>query len=599
MIKRIGKLQELTSLNQLNEIFVCKISLKEVPDSALGEVVRFLNAQAGLLGLLDENKEMLIVNSIYNINKERLEFIKQKWIGIPLAICPIKVVLEKKDITVIKLKEIENDFREWSQINDGLESRMIVCVPLWSKANINGVIIFYFSEERELSEEEKKMFLKVGDRMMAVIEKANLFRQMERRIEQFSALYKISHSISGKLDIEEILANSLPFLSSMFEAEKAWVMLCEDEKLIASNPCIGLEAAEKAFLRQLNKEKIEISQAILASGQVLIFNNPFHINSFSIALGIGVDNILLIPLKMQSHPIGIIYVANSKKGKFTLTDSQLATSVGIQLAGALESVRLHRRLAEENMKLGIANRLKSQFLANMSHELRTPMNSIIGYTHCLLNGMDGEINQEQRQDLERVLNSAENLLQLINDILDISKIEAGKMEIRLEHFNLLKCINNTLVILEDLAINKGLQIFKELPQVLPTVLGDPSRVRQILINLLSNAIKFTDEGCIILRVNNNDIFVEIEIEDTGVGIAEHDLPYIFDEFRQVDGSSTRKHGGTGLGLAITKKLVELQCGRVWVESELGKGSKFTFTLPTELSGLEKEANKTKEEINFQ
>ncbi len=239
---------------------------------------------------------------------------------------------------------------------------------------------------------------------------------------------------------------------------------------------------------------------------------------------------------------------------------------------AVELARLNKELVE-------ANRLKNQFLATMSHELRTPLNSIIGYGQVLLRGIDGELNGEQSEDVRRIMQSGHNLLAIINDILDLSKIDAGRLDIRLAPVDVKKALVSAVQSVEPMARKKGLRVDVRIDELLPLVWADEDRLRQVLMNLLSNAVKFTREGGI--RVEARDIGqaqVQVSVIDSGVGIAAADYKTIFDEFYQVDSSRTREFGGTGLGLAITKRLVELMGGLIWVESEVGRGSRFTFIL---------------------
>lgn len=228
-----------------------------------------------------------------------------------------------------------------------------------------------------------------------------------------------------------------------------------------------------------------------------------------------------------------------------------------------------------------ADRLKSAFLASMSHELRTPLNSIIGFTGMVLQGLAGPLNEEQKKQLGMVRGSARHLLDLINDILDISKIESGQLTIMSEFFDLIKSIEKTVQIVSPLAEKKNLHLYCEIGDDVSEMHGDQRRVEQIIINLLSNAVKFTDHGEIKLDCHANDHSIILSVTDTGIGIKQENLGIIFDAFRQVDGGIARVQEGTGLGLNISKKLVEMMGGAIQVESELGKGSKFTVTLPQE------------------
>jgi signal transduction histidine kinase len=258
------------------------------------------------------------------------------------------------------------------------------------------------------------------------------------------------------------------------------------------------------------------------------------------------------------------------------------------------------QLAEElrvaNVQLTEVNRLKSHFLANMSHELRTPLNSIIGYTDMLSEGVYGELNEKQTDRLDRVRRNGQHLLQLINDILDLSKIEAGRMELDIEPVSLHDIINQCMGTFEPLALKKNLELVREVPDDLPMIMADRGRATQVLMNLISNAVKFTADGKVIIRVQpfmtsqlasipvqirdgGSGPWMLVKVEDTGIGISPEDQMIIFDEFRQADGSPSRKYEGTGLGLAITRKLVELMHGYIWLTSAPGQGSTFHILLP--------------------
>ena len=245
-------------------------------------------------------------------------------------------------------------------------------------------------------------------------------------------------------------------------------------------------------------------------------------------------------------------------------------------------------LEQANIELKKLDELRSAFLANMSHELRTPLNSIIGYTDLLIDGVDGKINEEQGKSLTKVQNNAKNLLKLINHILDMSRIESGKMEINLGKVDLQDIIERVVSSLRPLIDKKGLTVKIKFGEDLPAVYADPDMVRQIISNLLDNAVKFTSEGYIILSAgtsatdigkNHSPEFIEVSIFDTGTGIKEEDSVELFNMFRPLDLSATRPHGGVGLGLSICKRLVEMQHGNIWVESKFGEGSRFYFTLP--------------------
>ena len=239
-----------------------------------------------------------------------------------------------------------------------------------------------------------------------------------------------------------------------------------------------------------------------------------------------------------------------------------------------------RELQTTNRKLATANRLKSEFLATMSHELRTPLNSIIGFSELLEDRSYGSMNERQAKYVNNIVVSSKHLLQLINDVLDLAKVESGTIEIHPEPLALPGAVEIVMSVVEPLAAKKNISVNIETDETVASITADPARFKQILYNLLSNAIKFTPSGgTVSIGVKRRDGTTEISVTDTGIGISTRDQKRIFSEFLQVEGSYARKYEGTGLGLALTKKLVELHGGRIWVESSLGAGSKFTFSLP--------------------
>jgi signal transduction histidine kinase len=262
---------------------------------------------------------------------------------------------------------------------------------------------------------------------------------------------------------------------------------------------------------------------------------------------------------------------------------QLEHSFG-SMAGALwtRDVRnetLVRELRSTNVKLEEANRLKSEFIANVSHELRTPMNAIIGYSDFLLEGLNGPLTESQAADLGRVRTAAHNLLGIINGLLDLAKIEAGQMEVQPEHFDMATVAASVIELLDELAHSKHLTLRSSIDSTLPQAWADPHQIRQVLVNLTGNAIKFTTNGEIVISAAVVNGAVEVVVTDTGEGIPTEAQAFIFDEFRQADGSSRRRHGGTGLGLAIARRFVWMNGGKIWVESVSGRGSRFHFTVP--------------------
>ncbi len=293
---------------------------------------------------------------------------------------------------------------------------------------------------------------------------------------------------------------------------------------------------------------------------------------------------LVIPLQVQDEIIGVIELEGREDGSLWQDDDRaLANAIAHELAITLQDARSYQLTQQALEEMREADRLKSQFLANMSHELRTPLNSIIGFSRVILKGIDGPITETQEQDLNAIYNAGQHLLGLINNILDISKIEAGKMELAFTDVDLSEIIRGVMATAVGLVKDKPIELITDIPVELPLVQADNIRIRQVLLNLVSNAAKFTETGHIgvsartIQRGDRNEVV--IAVFDTGPGIDQDDQERIFEPFSQVDASPTRKTGGTGLGLSISKHLVELHGGVIWVESIPDEGSTFAFTLP--------------------
>ncbi|NJC95994.1 MAG: response regulator [Anaerolineae bacterium] len=291
-----------------------------------------------------------------------------------------------------------------------------------------------------------------------------------------------------------------------------------------------------------------------------------------------------IPLKVGGRILGVLDIQSTLKQAFTADDLSVLQSVADQVAVAINNATLYDESQELIKNLKEVDQLKSQFLANMSHELRTPLNSIIGFSRVILKGIDGPVTDMQQQDLTAIYNSGQHLLGLINDILDLARIEAGKMELNFEEVHLAEMITSVFSTAKGLVKEKPIQLIQRVPADIPTVRGDTMRVRQVLLNLISNASKFTDEGSITVeaQVQTNPggkLEALINVIDTGSGISPEGQEKLFKAFSQVDGSATRKSGGSGLGLSICANLVQLHGGRIGVTSEEGKGSTFWFTLP--------------------
>jgi len=343
----------------------------------------------------------------------------------------------------------------------------------------------------------------------------------------------------------------------------------------------GVEAVRRKFPMRPGRHSI-VGRTV-SEGAVVYVPDVLADSEYSLketAEVAGFRSSLGVPMLHEGQIVGAITVNRPEVGNFSAKQIDLLKTFASQAVIAIQNVRLFNEIQDKSRELELANRHKSEFLANMSHELRTPLNAIIGFSEVLLEKMFGEINEKQEEYLKDIHSSGQHLLSLINDILDLAKVEAGRMHLDLGTFDLPAAIDNALTLIRERAMRHGIGLSVEVDSRLSELNADERKLKQILLNLLSNAVKFTPEGGKIkVGACQIDDMVEIAVSDTGIGIALEDQAAVFEEFKQVGSDYTRKAEGTGLGLALTRKLVELHGGTIRLESEPGKGSTFSFTLP--------------------
>jgi len=405
-------------------------------------------------------------------------------------------------------------------------------------------------------------------------------------VEKLTALGEVSRSVSSTLDVETVLDTIVSRASQLAGADGCSIYEYDE----------GTERFELHATHHYNAEFIKaLRSAPLRKGEGLMgraaeMREPIQIPDITqpgayqssvrdTLVRFGYRALLSVPLLREDQIIGSLSFNRKEPGEFPPEVVDVLKTFATQSALAIQNARLFREIEDKSRQLEAASRHKSEFLANMSHELRTPLNAVIGFSEVLSEGMFGEINEKQAEYLRDILESGRHLLSLINDILDLSKIEAGRMELEAADFDLPSAIDNALTLVRERATRRGITLGRTIDDRLGIVRGDERKVKQVFLNLLSNALKFTPEGGRInVSAHLQDGAAEIAVADTGVGIAPEDQEAIFEEFRQV-GTADKKVEGTGLGLALSRKFIELHGGRVWVKSELGKGSTFTFTLP--------------------
>jgi signal transduction histidine kinase len=432
-----------------------------------------------------------------------------------------------------------------------------------------------------------------ADQAVIAIENARLLGELQARtaeltqsVGQLTALGEISRAVSSTLDVETVLQTIVSRATQLAGADGCAIYEYDDATeafhirathnldpvLVETLRTAPLRKGEGAMGRAAETREPTQVADIAAPGAY-----ESHIRDT--LLGAGYRALLSVPLLREGEIIGSLSLNRHTPGEFPPEAVEVLKTFATQSALAIQNARLFREIADKSRQLEAASRHKSEFLANMSHELRTPLNAIIGFSEVLAEKMFGDINTKQAEYLQDILESGRHLLSLINDILDLSKIEAGHMELEPTDFDLPSAIDNALTLVRERATRRGITVGRTVDEHLGTIRGDERKVKQVLLNLLSNALKFTPEGGRIDVGGRLDgEMVEVSVADTGVGIAATDQEAVFEEFRQV-GAAERKAEGTGLGLALSRKFVELHRGKIWVQSEVGRGSTFTFTLP--------------------
>jgi signal transduction histidine kinase/HAMP domain-containing protein len=409
-------------------------------------------------------------------------------------------------------------------------------------------------------------------------------QELARSVEELKALGEVSQVVSSTLDLETVLTSIVRHAVQLSKTDACTIYeFDEAEQLFVSRINYGVSEEFVEALRDARLcigDKTAIGQAALnrAPDQVPdLVNVPDYPHSY--VQQAGFRALLAVPLMRKDRLIGGLVVRRKTAGEFPVPVVDLLQTFAAQSVLAIHNARLFREIEDKGREIEIASKHKSEFLANMSHELRTPLNAILGYTELILDNIYGDVPEKIQEVLERLVKNGRHLLGLINDVLDISKIEAGQLTLSLNDYSMGEVVQTVSTSLEALAAEKNLELNVKVPTDLTIDKGDEQRIAQVFLNLLGNAIKFTEKGEVrVEMVVSNESFL-VSVSDTGPGLSEADQKKIFEEFRQADGSSTREKGGTGLGLAIAKRIVEMHGGRIWVESTLGKGSTFWFTLP--------------------
>ncbi|MEK6222241.1 MAG: GAF domain-containing protein, partial [Chloroflexota bacterium] len=593
--------------------------LYDQSQTALAEADTLYQASAEL-NIGQTYQDVLNVIKKYTVIGQSSQFISinlfdQPWIDnqTPQTITPVEHWTPKG---TLRLEGFPTRLSEWVHINDVLKidqmttirnlennplsqgavrsffyeylgGHSLISIPMVTAGRWIGQVLASFEEDMILSESDTRRLTSLAGQAAVAMQNIELLEETARKAGQLETAADIAREASSTLDVDILLNKAVNLIHERFGYYHASIFLKQGNMAVIA---ASTGDAGRQLLKNNHNYPLQEDTSII--GTVTLTGDPLVVNDVSQIpthrphpLLPDTRSQLGIPLRVGDRITGALDVQSTEINAFSDDDIAVLRTLADQIAVAVENARSFEVSQRAVVEMREIDQLKSEFLANMSHELRTPLNSIIGFSRVILKGIDGPINELQEQDLGAIHNSGQHLLDMINNILDVSKIEAGKMELSIENMNLDEIISSVMSTIRGLLSDKEIMLINNTSDTLPNVMADRTRVRQVLLNLLQNATKFTDTGSITLDMeeiidpDSGQKMAQLSVKDTGIGISQEDQKNLFERFSQVDSSLTRKVGGTGLGLSISLLLVEMQGGKIWVESESGTGSTFYFTLP--------------------
>ncbi|MBI3915216.1 MAG: GAF domain-containing protein [Chloroflexi bacterium] len=554
------------------------LNLTEVLNLFFERVNALFNVEAGSLLLLDPQTNELVFEVVHGGAGESLLHKRMRsdkgivgW-----------VTMHGESVLV---PDVRQDARWFSEVDSATRyvTRSILSAPIRVQARTIGAIeLINRRNGNPFNETDQKLLEMFAVSAGIAIENARLHRQTEQRLAEVSMLNTIANQLASSLELDEILNSVATRLRSLFNCRAVSIHLLNAEKKFLNLQASSGLAPERPFQG--------ITMGTGVAGRVARDGTFMHIRRAQEApadarICAETQSLLSVPLASRERILGTLSLDSSQSNAFSEDDQRLLTIVASQIATAIENAQLYRDLKERAAHLRRAfdelkelDRLKTEFTQNVSHELRTPLTFIKGYVELLREENLGEFSPKAREALDIVANKTDALIHLVNSILTFQQVESGKL--RVETLEIQQLVHQAVLGASASAGHARVELIEAIAPNLPPLVGDAERLTQVLDNLLANAIKFSpDGGTVRVRVGESDGFIQVDVQDSGVGIPPEKLSHVFDRFYQVDGSATRRFGGTGLGLAIVKRIVESHRGRVWAESVEGKGSTFSFTLP--------------------
>ena len=581
--------QQTATADVLKVISRSTFDLQTVLDTLVESAVRLCASDHAWLFRRDGDVYRFAAS--YGHSKEEHERVKRYMLNYELSpgrgSVSGRALLECRPVQIVDvLADVEYTLHDVQKIGN---YRTGLGIPLLREGVPIGVLALTRSEPQPFTEKQIDLLVTFADQAVIAIENVRLFDEVQARTEELkeslaqqTATADVLKVISrSAFDLQAVLQTLVESAARFCNADKATIVR-EKDGLFYTAEAYGYA---REFLDYIRNTPIKAERGS-ASGRALVEGRVVHIPdvradpeyTFVEAPRLGdFRTILSVPMLREGAPIGVLTLTRSEVKSFTDKQIELVTAFADQAAIAIENVRLFDEIRDKSRQLEEASQHKSQFLANMSHELRTPLNAILGYTELMADGAYGEPSEKMLGILKRLEANGKHLLGLINDVLDLSKIEAGQLVLELSDYSVQDIAQTVRSTLEPLAADKKLAFKVELAPQLPPGRGDGRRLTQVLINLVGNAIKFTDAGEVAIKAEANNGSFHVSVRDTGPGISAADQAKLFQEFQQADNAITRKKGGTGLGLAISKRIIEMHGGKIWVKSQFGHGSTFAFS----------------------
>jgi GAF domain-containing protein len=574
-------LEQQTATSKVLEVISrSAFDLQAVFETVAESSVRLCGADRAFIYRFDG--ELLQMAAAFNASQEWKSYVAQNPPRPGRGSASGRAALERR---TIHLPDVLAD-PEFTYVPKNIEKvRTVLAVPILKGDDLLGVMTIYHLEEiRPFTDKQIALVETFADQAAIAIDNVRLLDELRQSLQQQTATADVLKVISrSTFDLQTVLGTLVESAARLCQAENVQIFLRDGEvyRLTAYN---GFSPEYQEYVKQ---HPITPGRGTLVARTALdvaavhipdVLADPEYTWHEGQRLA-GFRAMLGVPLLREGSCVGVMAMTRATPQPFTTRQIQLVTTFADQAVIAIENVRLFDEIQDKSRQLEEASQHKSQFLANMSHELRTPLNAILGYTELMADGAYGEPSEKMLGILKRLEANGKHLLGLINDVLDLSKIEAGQLVLELSDYSVQDIAQTVRSTLEPLAADKKLAFKLELAPELPAGHGDGRRLTQVLINLVGNAIKFTDAGEVVIKAAANNGSFHVSVRDTGPGISATDQAKLFQEFQQADNAITKKKGGTGLGLAISKRIIEMHGGKIWVESQVGQGSTFAFTLP--------------------